>query len=94
MNDPRLADMRMQDDAVGVREASQGTLDVFDRNAEPLRDLTRTRNSSRCQERLHVPIVDRGLDVASHASSPQAAAAAGDALIALSSSAVVRISCA
>jgi hypothetical protein len=49
MNDPRLADMRMEDDAVGVREAAQGALDFFDWNAELLRDFTRTRNASRRQ---------------------------------------------
>jgi hypothetical protein len=94
MDDPGLADVRVQDDAVRVGEASQSAPDVFDRNAEPLSDLARIRNAPGRQQRLHVPIVDRGLDVASHASSSQAAAAAGDALIALSSSAVVRISCA
>jgi hypothetical protein len=94
MNDPGLADMRMQDDAVRVSESAQGAPDFFDRNAEPLGDRTRIRNAPGRQQGLHVPVVDRGLDVASHASSSQAAAAAGDALIALTSSAVVRISCA
>jgi hypothetical protein len=94
MDDPRLANVRVQDDAVRVGEASQSAPDAFDRNAEPLGDLARVRNAPGRQQRLHVPIVDRGLDVASHASSSQAAAATEDALIALSSSAVVRISCA
>src|ERR1700751_1804205 len=49
MNDPRLADMRMEDDPVGVREDAQGALAFFDRDAEPLRDFTRTWNASRRQ---------------------------------------------
>jgi hypothetical protein len=94
MDDPRFADMRMQDDPVGVREAAQGSPDFFDRNAEPLGDLARMRNAAGRQQRLHVPIVDRGFDVGSHVSSSHAAAAAGEALIAATNSAVVRISCA
>jgi len=35
----------VQDDAVRVGEASQGAPDVFDRNAEPLGDLTRIWNA-------------------------------------------------
>ena len=84
--------MRVQDDAVRVGEASQSAPDVFDRNAEPLGDLAGTRNATGRQQRLYVPIVDRSLDVGSHAASSHAAAAVGEALIALTSSAVVRIS--
>ena len=69
MDDPRLADMRVQDDAVGVGEAAQRTLDFFDRNAEPLCDLARIRNAPGRQQRLHVPIVDRSLEVGSHVAS-------------------------
>jgi hypothetical protein len=86
--------MRMQDDTVRVSESAQGSPDFFDRNAEPLGDRTRIRNAPGRQQRLHVPIVDCGLDVGSHASSSHAATAAGEALIVLTSSAVVRISCA
>ena len=66
MDDPRLADMRVQDDAVDVGEAAQRTLDFFDRNAEPLGYLARIRNAPGRQQRLDVPIVDRGPDVGSH----------------------------
>jgi hypothetical protein len=69
MNDPRLADVRMQDHAVCVREAAQGSPDFFDRNAEPLGDLARIRNAPGRQQRLHISIVDRCLDVGSHFSS-------------------------
>jgi hypothetical protein len=65
---------------------------VFDRNAEPLGDLARVWNAPGRQQGPHVAIVDRGLDVGSHAASSHAAAAAGGALIAAISSAVVRIS--
>jgi hypothetical protein len=36
----------MQDDAVDIRKAAQGTLHFFDRNAEPLGNLFRVRNTS------------------------------------------------
>jgi len=45
MDDPRLADVRMQDDAVGIRKIAQGSPDFLDRNAEPLGDLTGIRNT-------------------------------------------------
>jgi hypothetical protein len=83
--------MRMQDDAVRVCARLAGLL-RSERRAT-LGDLTRIRNAPGRQQGLHVPM-DRGLDVASHASSSQAAAAVGDPLIALTSCAVVRISCA
>jgi hypothetical protein len=69
MNDPRLADMRMEDDAVGVREAAQGSPDFFDWNAEPLGYLVRIRNAPGRQQRVYVSIVDRYFDVGRHFSS-------------------------
>ena len=69
MDDPRLADVRMQDDAVGIRKIAQGSPDFLDRNAEPLGDLTRIRNTPGGQQRRHVGVVDRGLDVGRHVSS-------------------------
>ena len=93
MNDPGLADMRMQNDAVGLCKTAQGSPDFFDLNAKPLGDLARIRNAPGRQQRLHVSIVDCSFDIGSHSFS-HAATAAGEALIALTSSAVVRISCA
>jgi hypothetical protein len=60
--------MHVQDNAVRVRETAQGSPDFFDRNPEALGDLVRIRNAPGRQQRLQVPIMDRGLDVGSHVS--------------------------